>query len=44
MEYMSYVSTKEAFEKELSSLGKSVSDPVVSIHSDKQKVDIEVFK
>ena len=39
---MSYVSTKEALEKELSSMGKSVSHPVVSIYSDRQKVDIEV--
>ena len=43
MDYMSYVETKEAFEKELLSMGKSVSHPVVSIHSDRQKVDIEVF-
>lgn len=42
MEYMNYASTKEAFEEELSSMGKSTS-PVVSIHSDRQKVDIEVF-
>jgi hypothetical protein len=41
---MSYVSTKEALEKELSSMGKSISHPVVSIYSDRQKVDIEVFE
>ena len=41
VEYMSYVSTKEALEKELSSMGKSVSHPVVSIYSDRQQVDIE---
>lgn len=41
MDYMSYVETKEAFERELLSMGKSVSHPVVSIHSDRQKVDIE---
>lgn len=39
---MNYASAKEAFEEELSSMGKSIS-PVVSIHSDHQEVDIEVF-
>ena len=41
---MNYVSTKEAFEKELLSMGKSASHPVVSTDSDQQTVDTEVLK
>ena len=39
---MNYASAKEAFEEELSFMGKSIS-PVVAMHGDPQKVDIEVF-
>ncbi|XP_028393759.1 lisH domain-containing protein ARMC9-like [Dendronephthya gigantea] len=37
MEYMNYVSAAEAFEEELSSVGKSASSPVTSIHGDRKK-------
>ena len=43
MEYMNFVSTAEAFEEELSSMGKSVANPVTSINSDRKKNDVEVF-
>ena len=40
---MSYEATQEAFDKELGSMGKTISHPVVSIQNDLQKHDIEVM-
>ena len=39
---MNYLVTKDAFDKELLSMGKPISHPVVSIQNDHQKLDIEV--
>lgn len=41
IEYMNYLVTKDAFDKELLSMGKPISHPVVSIQNDHQKLDIE---
>lgn len=43
MEYMSYISTKDAFEKELSCMGKWISLPIISIHSDGGKAGVQVI-